>query len=377
MSGPVRRILVAHPFPDLYGSDRALLNALRALGDRGYQVTVVVPEPGPLLAVLAQEGVPVDVVPFPVLRRAVLRPAQLARFVLSAPWHTARLVRLVRRRSPDVVYVNTLTLPHWLVACRLARVPMLCHVREAQEQLARNTARVLTAPLRLAPCVVANSDATRRWIVAHAPSVADRVRVVRNGYRFPTAPAPRVRSGAARLLVVGRLNPLKGQDTAIDAAALLVGEGRDVELEIVGGVFRGYEAYADTLRSRAEQLGVGERVRLTGFLADPTAAYERADVVLMPSIVESFGNVAVEAQSLTRPVVATSVGGLREIVVDGESGLLVPPRDPRAVADAVAKLLDDPALAERLAVAGARRVREEFGFERMTRGLEEAIATVI
>ena len=230
------RILVAHPFPDLYGADRSLQSAIAALRAAGHHVTVIVPEPGPLVQALEADGVTVEIFGFPVVRRAVLRPANLPKFLFSTPWHLARLVRLIRAQRADVVYVNTLTLPHWLLAARWAGARAFCHVHEAQEQLGRRQSQLLIAPLLAAPLVVANSDATKRWLLHAVGRLAERTRVVHVGYRFGPAPEPPslvAGTRPARLLLVGRLNPVKGQDTAIRATALLVAQGRDVELEVL------------------------------------------------------------------------------------------------------------------------------------------------
>lgn len=372
------KILVAHPFPDLYGADRSLQSAIAAMRAAGHDVIVVVPEPGPLLTALENDGVEVVILPFPVLRRAALRPAGLPVFIGLTPLHTVRLARFIRSVGADVVYVNTVTLPHWLAAAKLARRPSLCHVHEAQEQLGRASARTLLAPLLAATAIVANSAATRRWIVGHLPGLAARTRVVRIGYRFGPAPEPPRREAGtpATILLVGRLNLLKGQVTAIDALSLLVASGHDVVLELVGDVFRGYEEVRGQLRELAARRGVSERVLFSGFVADPTDAYLRADVVVVPSVIESFGMVAVEASAQARPVVATTVGGLPEIVAAGVTGLLIPPNDALALAAAVSDLLDNPETARRFAVAGAQRVRTEFSFDQMARGINEVIATL-
>lgn len=373
------RILVAHPFPDLYGADRSVQSAIAAMRGAGHDVIVVVPEPGPLVAALEADGLAVEIHPFPVLRRAAVRPAGLPRFIGSTPWHAARLARFITSRRVDLLYVNTVTLPHWLFAARLAGCPSICHVHEAQEQLGRGSARMLLAPLLVARGIVANSDATRRWLIGHLPRLAGRMQVIRIGYRFDPIPEPPQRAAAvrARLLLVGRLSAIKGQDTAIEATALLVSRGYDVELELVGDVFRGYEDVRGQLRALAQRLGLADRVLFAGFVSDPAAAYLRADIVVVPSVIESFGMVAVEACAQARPVIASTVGGLPEIVLDGVTGLLVAPRDPAALADAVAELLGDRVKAHRFAVAGAQRVRSEFSFDRMAEAINAAIAVLL
>lgn len=377
-AGP-RRILTAHPFPGLYGSDRMMVAAVEALRSDGAEVTVVVPEPGPLLPLLAEADLATQVIAFPVLRKAMLRPLGLLRLTAATPWHVLVLWWLIRRSRADAVYVNTLTLPHWLLAARLARVPVVCHVREAEEQLGRRAARVLVAPVRLAHAVIANSAATAEWLVRHAPELAGRVRVVYNGFDFtdpPRPPAPLAGGRRTRLVVVGRLSPRKGQDVALAAMAELVGAGCDLELHLVGDVFRGYEWYERELRERADRLGIADRVVVAGFAEEPTAAYAESDIVLVPSRIEPFGNVAVEAMALGRPVVASRVGGLPEIVDDGETGVLVPHDDPDALVAAIRSLLDDPERAARLGSAAAIRVRDRFGRERSARSLLEVFAEV-
>jgi glycosyltransferase involved in cell wall biosynthesis len=377
-AGP-RRILTAHPFPGLYGSDRMMVAAVGVLQSVGADVTIVVPESGPLLPLLSEARLPTQVIAFPVLRKSMLRPRGLVRIAATTPWHVAVLWRLIRRSRADVVYVNTLTLPHWLLAARFARVPVVCHVREAEEQLGRRSARVLVAPVRLADAVIANSAATGEWLVRHAPRLAGRVRVVYNGFAFadlPQPPTPPAGDRRTRLLVVGRLSPRKGQDVALAAVAELVAAGYDLELHLVGDVFRGYEWYERELREQADRLGIADRIVVAGFAEEPTAAYAESDIVLVPSRLEPFGNVAVEAMALGRPVIASRVGGLPEIVDDGDTGILVPPGDQAALVAAIRSLVDDPGRAARLGTAGAVRVRDRFGRDQSARALLEVFAEV-
>jgi hypothetical protein len=373
VTGRVRRVLVAHPYPDRYGADRMLVAALGSLVDDGVHVAVRVPESGPLLETLQEQHIAYRVASFPVLRKSLLRPVPLAGLVATTPVAVSRLVRELRRERPDVVYVNTLTLPHWLLAARLAGVPSVCHVREAEDQLPSWLQRSLVAPLRLATVVLANSRRTARWVLHNARRLEGRTTVLYNGFTFGPVTRLRPREESLRLVFVGRLNARKGPDLAIDAVAHLVGGGCDVTLKIVGDAFRGYEWYADELRRRAADQGVADRVELVGFATDVTAHYADADVVLVPSRVEPFGNVAVEALAVGRPVVAARVGGLPEIVTDGETGLLFTAGSATELAACVRRLAGDPLLAGRLAEAGAASVRARFGMAAFRSGFTAAI----
>ncbi|MFD2340911.1 glycosyltransferase [Clavibacter tessellarius] len=170
-----------------------------------------------------------------------------------------------------------------------------------------------------------------------------------------------------RVMVVGRLVPRKGVDLAITALGILADRGhRDVELVIVGGSGDAASATEDAearrLMDAARAAGVADRVRLHGRVsqADMPAVMRTADVVVCAPWYEPFGIVPLEAMASGVPVVASAVGGLTDSVVDGVTGILVPPRDPAAIADALGELRADPA--RRRALGRAGRDRMEHGY---------------
>lgn len=161
------------------------------------------------------------------------------------------------------------------------------------------------------------------------------------------------------LLFVGRIQPLKGLDVAVRALAQL--RRPDATLVVVGGASGiGGAAEVERIRTLADDLGVAGQLRLVP--PQPhhllSTYYRAADVCVVPSRSESFGLVALEAAACGTPVVAAAVGGLRTLVDDGVSGFLVEGRDPLGFADRVARLLDDPELADTLGRQAARRARD-------------------
>jgi glycosyltransferase involved in cell wall biosynthesis len=313
-------------------------------------------------------GARVGTIDVPVLRKAHLSPRGVVALGVRTLRALGPMVRLLRRLRPDAVLVNTLTIPAWLVAARLAGVAPVCHVHEAEAD-ARWVVRVgLAAPLLLARDVVVNSAAAQDVVVSAVPALRRRTRIVYNGVPGPAGGAApgvveRASSGPAHVVLVGRLSPRKGTDVALEAVALLRRAGRDVRLTLCGSVFAGYEWFEEQLRARAGEPDLAGAVELVGY-ADPWEWFARADVVVVPSRVEPFGNVAVQAMLSGQPVVASRTQGLAEIVRDGETGLLVPPDDPAALAGAVAGLLDDEARASELAEAGRQDAAERFGAAR-------------
>ena len=365
-------VLLAHASVELYGSDLQLVETAAGCVDAGADVVVVLPGEGPLAERMRGVGARVETLDMPVLRKAHLTPRGIVALGAGTLRALGPMTRLIRRVRPDTVLVNTLTIPAWLVAARLAGVAPVCHVHEAEAD-ARWVVRVgLAAPLLLARDVVVNSAAAQDVVVSAVPALRRRTRVVYNGVPGPpdvpvadhgAGEAPGVAPGPAHVVLVGRLSPRKGSDVALEAVALLRGTGRDVRLTLCGSVFAGYEWFEDQLRVRAAADDLAGAVDLVGY-ADPWEWFARGDVVVVPSRVEPFGNVAVQAMLAGRPVVVSRTQGLAEIVQDGETGLLVRPDDPVALADAIAELLDHPARASALAEAGRRDATERFGAQR-------------
>ncbi|MFE3999792.1 glycosyltransferase family 4 protein [Nocardioides sp. YIM B13467] len=361
------RLLVAHPSPDVYGSDLQLVETVRGLHQAGQRVTVVVPERGPLLPLLEAAGASVEVMAFPVLRKAYLSPTGLVRLAAALMVFWVRAARLWRRVRPSRMLVNTVTIPWWIVVARAARVPVVCHVHEAEDDQPKAVRLALTAPLLLATRVVANSRASRD-VLTHTVKVLERrTTVVYNGVPGPESVAAarsRTPNEALRLVLVGRLSPRKGTDVALEALAEVRRRGIDARLRVCGSVFAGYEWFEQELRSRASDSDLAGNVEFLGYVAEPATELEQADVVLVPSRVEPFGNVAVEALLAERPLIASRVQGLAEIVTDGGTGLLVTPGDANDLADAIQRLATDPTFAADLASAGRKDAEERFGAER-------------
>ncbi|WP_375386948.1 glycosyltransferase [uncultured Amnibacterium sp.] len=186
----------------------------------------------------------------------------------------------------------------------------------------------------------------------------------------PDGPA-QPRTDRLRLLTVSRLVQRKGVGNAIEALGLLVRAGIDAELVVVGGAgdAEHLEAEPETerLRQVIEAEGLRDRVVLAGAVPhdDLPAWFRSADVVVVPPWYEPFGIVPLEAMACGRPVVATSVGGLIDTVVEDVTGLHVPPRDPEALAAAVAELLADPERRRRFGVAGHRRAVTRYTWRRI------------
>lgn len=204
-------VLVSHPSPDLYGSDLQLLETVTGFVDAGWRVVVTIPQEGPLLPLLAERGAEIMVVPFPVLRKALLHPRRILGFLHDTVSATLGARRLLRSIRPQVVWVNTLTIPVWQMAAQLSRIPNVVHVHEAEEDGSRIVRTALVSPIALARIGVVNSKAAARAITGVLPPLKNKLELVYNGVPGPegeTTPRP-AQDGPTHIALVGRLSPRK------------------------------------------------------------------------------------------------------------------------------------------------------------------------
>ncbi|GAA3693063.1 glycosyltransferase family 4 protein [Arthrobacter ginkgonis] len=338
------RVLVVHPAADLYGSDRVLLESVQALLDRGDQVAVALPRPGPLVDQLRGRGALVEFCPTPVLRKSLLSPAGLLGLAVEASRGLYRGAALLRRYRPDALYVSTVTIPLWPLLGRLARVPTITHVHEAERHDARPLRVALALPLLLAHRIIANSLFTASTLEESLPALRGRARVLYNGVQGPAAPEPARTSldGGLRVVYVGRLSHRKGVDVAVEAVAQLRRRGVPATLDLVGDVVPGKEDFGRKLHERVAELGLAADVTFHGFHPNMWSFLAAADVAVVPArLNESFGNTAVEAVLAARPLVVSGTSGLREAAAGFASVQFTPPGDVAAVADALERVARD------------------------------------
>lgn len=227
--------------------------------------------------------------------------------------------------------------------------------------------------------VIAVSDAVGESLERYPGPAA---RVIANGVsarRDPEAAAAAraelgIADGETLIVHVGNIRPHKGHSNLIAAVAKLGATHPDVRVASIGG--EKYEGDLERVRAEARDAGVGERLAFLGRRSDARAFTEAADIYVNPADFEGLPVSILEAMALGRPVVATDVGGVPSIIREG-TGLLVPPKDPEALAAAIGALIDDPERASVLGKGAESLVEEQYGLERMIRRTEAVYEEVL
>ena len=339
------------------GQNQVLLtvNGLRSIGHRA----ALVAHPGGELRQRVQEGL--ELIPI----------APRTEMDLTAAW---RFSRIVRRLQPDVIHAHD---PHGVAMAALAlsfsagagrggRVPALVAARRVDFHLKGNS--FSRWKYRQVDCFIAASEAIRQMLIADGVP-ADHTITVHEGIDVEhVIAAPPVNVHETFWLphhapVVGNvaaLVPHKGQRYLVEAAHLVVQEMPDVRFIVLGeGELR------EHLEKQVHEYRLEKHVLLPGFRTDVLGCIKGFDLFVMSSVTEGLGTSLLDAMACGRPIVATEAGGIPEIVEDGVNGLLVPPRDARALARAIVDALKNDPLRSRMGAAGLARVQERFTVERM------------
>ena len=347
------------------GGELSLLALLQELDRSRWVPTVVVPADGAVAARCRALALPTHAIPMPSLRRP--GPA-LLRSVMA-------LRDLIRRTGASLLHANGSRAMFYAgLAGRLSGRPVIWHVRVADRDS-------LLDPLlaRLASAVIVNSKAVGRRF---SRALSDKIRCIYNGVDlerfYPRQPPAELRAslglpyGPPVVGSVGRFVPYKGYVYLLEAARLVRDVKPAVHWVVVGdGELRG------ELESKRRALSLESQVRFTGWREDVADVLALCNLFVLPSLVEHFGRVLIEAMAMGKAVVATDAGGVPEIVIHGETGLLVPPAQPKDLAEGVVMLLEDAPRTLRLGMAGRRRAETTFSLSRHVEAIERLYQEVL
>lgn len=357
---PALRVLHIVSDTNIGGAGRLLLNFLASYDRSRLEVYVLCPA-GSLLAERCAEpdtGAGVTVLALPELPAdESLAPGRLWKQIPA-------IIRVIRQHDIDVVHTHASFAGR--LAARLAGEPCVIYTRHRLDAGGLGRARLFSL-INNHTCdrVVAVSQAVREDLLRQGIR-ASKIALIYNGIdlrRFqPRSSQPG--AGSPVIGLVGRLEPEKGHRCFLEAARILLLKHGDCRFQIVGA-----GSLMQELQDQARKLGIAGRVEWLGLRDDIPELLAGMSVVAAPSLTEAFALSLVEAMSMGKPCVASSVGGIREILVDRENGLLVEPGNPGALADRFAWLLEHPDEARQIGEAAARTARERFDARTMTERL--------
>ena len=308
----------------------------------GYRISVLFLGRGPLAADLKEMGIPSSIVPWDGSRTDI-----------AGAWN---VWSWLRKHPAEIVHSHHGGLAVRAV-CRMAGVRAI--VQHMHGRTLENKGGISVSELRFraADAVIAASQAVADCLQGcHAEVIYAGVETAFQ----PPAQAPP--TDALKLGILGRLIPLKNVEAVINVAACLADRGIDIEVAIAGS-----GPLEESLRALVARLGVGNRVRFLGWRTDIGALFGSWDVLVMPSLEEGFPLAALDAMAAACPVVASRIGGLSELIVDGVTGRLLPPGDTDSLVTCIAELACDRRRLAQMGLEGWKRAQLNFSNDMMAR----------
>lgn len=342
------------------GGPISLLSLLKKLDRERFKPLVICPSSGTLVDALKSIDIEVKIIEIKPLKRFHLFP-----FFSSI----VKLSKLIKEERIDIVHSNAVCSRESFagaIAAKIAKVPFLYHARVVDS--AGWIEKIL---VKLSTVIVAISDAVGRRF----HSFRDRQRLIKiyNGIDMeefnPGISQEEMRRGFgldSDTVVIGTAGlviPLKGLQYFLKAAAEIVKRYPSVKFLVVGETLEGFEGHKRELEDLADSLMINKKVIFAGFRRDFPRILAGIDIFVLSSIKEGFGRVLVEAMAMEKPVVATWVGGIPEVVENGVTGILVPPKDPEAITKAIVDLIRDKDRAKGMGLAGRKRAKELFNID--------------
>lgn len=332
------------------GTERQMTELIRRLDPERYKVhAVCFRREGRWLPEVLERAA--SVVAFPI--RGFGRPSTFVQMARFAAW--CRRERIAVVQTCDF-YANVFGLP----GAMLAGVPVrVGSRRELNPDKSRRQIALQRLAYRCATHVVANSPSAVE-ILREERVTSPRIALIANGVDLAAHRTPRAARPVRRVITVANLRPEKSHETLVAAAAILATSCPELRFQVVGDGSRRGE-----LEALARARGVDGVMEFLGHRDDVPGLLAGADIFVLPSRSEAFPNGAIEAMASGLPVIASAVGGLRDLIEAGRTGLLVPPADPEALADAVRSLVRAPERAAALGAAAGDEVRARYAFDRM------------
>jgi len=369
---PARVLYVQDQAQTQTGSPQVLLDLLGRLDRSRFHPSLLCGKSGEFTRAMEELGLP-----YRVTRLVPLSVRSAPAFFASS----AGLVLWMLHERIDLVHINS---PLWrsgvVLAAGLLGIPVIQHVHTLWPEVEVDEQHFLPRVSRIVAC---SREAAARFARKH--QFVPKIRVVYNGIDMGKIAGAKetlrseygLRPDLFLVGIVGTLKPIKGQDHFLQMARRVLDAGVEAQFFIVGGDPLPGEPYLKKLLGLVSELGLSGRIWFTGFRKDNLDVIRSLDILVSASTEEAMPRTLIEAMALGRPVVATAVGGVPELVEEGITGLLVPPRDALALADSVIRLAGDQDLRRHLGEAGRCQVEDRFTLDRFIRGIESVYSEVL
>ncbi|MDF2156435.1 glycosyltransferase [Algoriphagus sp. CAU 1675] len=377
-----RKVLVIYGSADLYGASKNLIRSLEGFRRLGWKSITVLPHDGPLVEIMKNMGFEVVLMEHGVLRRQNLNPIGLLTLFGQVFSSFFKLSVLIKQEKITLIYTNSnANIIGGLLKLRHG-IPHIWHIHEIIERPKWFKSLLETYIKLTEDRVICVSEAV---IKNFSRIKAEKLKLLYNGIDTqPYAKADydlksEIGIPENKLLIgmVARVNLWKGQFYFLEIAALLKKKYPNLHFVMAGDAFPGYEYLYDEVSSLTQKLGLEDCVTNLGFRLDVPEILSGLDIFVVPSILpDPLPTTVLEGMAAAKPVIATRHGGATEMVIDGETGFLIPWDNPQEAVVAFEKLIESAELREKMGKAGRQRVNEYFNQEKYLENFGKLVSEV-
>lgn len=372
-----RNILFLQSSSELYGSGKIILQVIRLYRNEGLNPVVLLTGPGPLADQLVEEGFIVQIKNLGILRRKYTRPSGMINRFFKNFNAFHYLNKLDKEFQFELVYSNTLAVIIGAYWASRRHLPHIWHIHEilpGPAPLVKLLGNLLDRSTK-EPIVVSNAVGNH-WKDRLSSAIPT---VIHNGIPYDDflhcksdlRAELKVPDEQLIITMIGRINPGKGQLFFLKMAKELLKRNPECHFILVGDPFPGYEDIEREILAQMEQVSLQKNVSHLGFRTDIPEILTISDIFILPSVLpDSFPTVILEAMAAEKPVVATQSGGASEMIIEGETGYLIPIADVEKGVEAIGKLISSEDLRRKMGESGRERVLEEYSLEAFQKNIK-------
>lgn len=373
-------ILYIHQSAELYGSDKTLFYLVTELDKSKYNPIVILPNDGPLKVALDKENIKVIITPVVKLHRKMFRIKYLSSLPLSIKKSIQHIQKETNGVKIDIVQSNTLAVLLGVFISRKLKAKHIWHVHEIithPKFISNLYPKIL---YRYADIVVCNSNATLDNLLHRNQKLSEKLELIYNGldsneFMFSKNLTFRETLNYASddiiITLIGRISRLKGHLFLLKVIHDSFKDKKNIKILFTGSPVVGQEFYLTAIKDKIKEYQLEEAVKILPFQEDLSEIRQITDIIIVPSTeAESFGLVALEAMLTKKPVVATNLGGLKEIVVHNETGFLFENKNEQALKEVLLKLIEDKGLRDFFGEKGYQRAVKLFSLQRYVTDFE-------
>lgn len=376
----MKNILYLHAGAELYGADIVLLELLKKIDKTKFKPYVLLPCSGPLVQKLRDNGIDVDVLEYPILRRKYFTPMGILKYIKDYIHYSKEIKKIAQKKNIDIIHTNTTAVLEGIYVKRKLKIPQIWHIHEiiVKPVMIHKVLSFLVA--KYADQAITVSNAVKEHLSKTGYFKKD-IKIIYNGvdntifkpdndinYLKKEFNIPK---DSLVVGMIGRVNAWKGQSDFLKAMDIVLSNNENVYGMLVGGVFEGEEWRKEEIQNQINSMKNKDRIIFSDYRRDTPNIHALYDIFVLPSInPDPLPTVVLEAMASGTPIVGYKHGGVCEMVSEGNNGLLAEVRNPESLAEKIDILLRDENMRKSFSEHSLKRQKAHFSLESYVKNFE-------